>query len=256
MVRIGIKNFGRTANPALTAKTFQGLPQVAAGQAMTIQGTVNKAGILLMLILLGAVWTWYLFYQTMDPEAVYPLLSGGGAAGLIFGYVTIFRQRWAAFTAPLYCLAEGLVIGGLSSLLESVYPGLVVQAVGLTFGTLFGLLLAYKSRLIKATQNFKLGVAAATIGIVLFYLITLILGRLGVRVQFIHESGFVGILISLIVIVVAALNLVLDFDFIETGAQEGAPKYMEWYGAFGLMVTLIWLYLEILNLLSKLRIRD
>jgi uncharacterized YccA/Bax inhibitor family protein len=149
-----------------------------------------------------------------------------------------------------------LFLGGISAKLEAVFPGIVIQAVGLTFGTLFGLLMAYKSGLIKATENFKLGVVAATGGIMLLYFVSIVLSFFGIGIPFIHSSGTFGILFSLFVVVVAALNLVLDFDFIEQGAEQGAPKFMEWYAAFGLLVTLVWLYLEILRLLSKLRSRN
>jgi len=149
-----------------------------------------------------------------------------------------------------------LMLGGISSIFESMYPGIVIQAVALTFGTLFALLFAYKSGLIKATENFKLGVAAATGAIFMIYLATIVLGMFGVSIPFIHESGLIGIGFSLFVVTIAALNLVLDFDFIETGAETGAPKFMEWYAAFGLMVTLVWLYIEILRLLAKLRSRN
>jgi uncharacterized YccA/Bax inhibitor family protein len=174
----------------------------------------------------------------------------------VVALVTIFKKEWAGITAPLYALLEGLAIGGISAVFEAQFPGIVIQAVALTFGTCLALLLAYKSRLIRATENFKLGVVAATGGIALFYLITFILSFFGVRVSIFYSSGWMGIGFSLFVCVIAALNLVLDFDFIEQGAAQGAPKYMEWYGAFGLMVTLIWLYLEILRLLAKLRSRD
>jgi len=159
-------------------------------------------------------------------------------------------------TAPVYALLEGLCLGALSGFFETQFPGIVLQAVGLTFGTLLALLVAYKSGVIKATENFKLGVVAATGGIALVYIATLVLGFFGVAIPFIHGSGPLGILFSLFVVVIAALNLVLDFDFIESGAAQGAPRFMEWYAAFGLMVTLIWLYLEILRLLAKLRSRD
>jgi uncharacterized YccA/Bax inhibitor family protein len=167
----------------------------------------------------------------------------------------VFKKNWAIVTAPLYAVLEGLVLGGLSATFEARFPGIVIQAVGLTFGTLFALLLAYKSGVIKATENFKLGVVAATGGIALVYLAGFVLGFFGVSIPYIHGSGTIGILFSLVVVVIAALNLVLDFDFIESGAASGAPKYMEWYAAFGLLVTLIWLYLEILRLLAKLRSR-
>ncbi len=245
-----------TANPALSSSTFTGFGRVAAADAMSIQGTVNKAAVLLLCVLITATWVWNLFYQTMNPNDVVPWLTLGAIAGFIVALVTIFKKTWAGVTAPIYALLEGLVIGGLSALAEAQFHGIVIQAVGLTFGTCLALLLAYKSRLIRATENFKMGVVAATGGIVLVYLATIILGFFGVQIPLIHQSGVVGIGFSLFVVIIAALNLVLDFDFIEQGAAAGAPKYMEWYAAFGLMVTLIWLYIEILRLLTKLRSRE
>ncbi len=245
-----------TANPALSSSTFTGFGRVAAADAMSIQGTVNKAAVLLLCVLITATWVWNVFYQTMNPNAVVPWLTLGAIAGFIVALVTIFKKTWAGVTAPIYALLEGLVIGGLSALAEAQFHGIVIQAVGLTFGTCLALLLAYKSRLIRATENFKMGVVAATGGIVLVYLATIILGFFGVQIPLIHQSGVVGIGFSLFVVIIAALNLVLDFDFIEQGAAAGAPKYMEWYAAFGLMVTLIWLYIEILRLLTKLRSRE
>jgi uncharacterized YccA/Bax inhibitor family protein len=158
-------------------------------------------------------------------------------------------------TAPIYAVLEGLFLGGISAIFEMSYPGIVIQAVALTFGTLFCLLAAYKSRLIKVTENFKLGIVAATGAICLIYLVSIIMGFFGASIPMIHSSGPLGIGFSLFVVTIAALNLVLDFDFIERGSEMGAPKYMEWYGAFGLVVTLVWLYIEILRLLSKLRRR-
>ena len=246
----------RTANPALSDDTFTGFGRVAREEQMSIQGTVNKAVLLLLCVFLTAAWTWNLFYRTMSPQAVVPLLAIGAIGGLIVALVTVFKQSWAPVTAPIYALLEGLVIGGVSAVAEAQLPGIVIQAVGLTFGTCLALLLAYKSGMIRASENFKLGVVAATGGIALFYLLSLILGLFGVRISFLYQSGPLGIAFSLFVVVIAALNLVLDFDFIEQGATAGAPRYMEWYAAFGLMVTLIWLYLEILRLLMKLRSRD
>jgi uncharacterized YccA/Bax inhibitor family protein len=244
----------RTANPALNDNTFRGYGRAAAiGDAMTIQGTVNKTAVLLLLALLTASWTWNQYYTGAGSIGIW--IMGGAIGGFIVAMVTIFKKQWAAMTAPLYALLEGLVIGGISSILEAQYPGIVIQAVGLTFGTLFGLLFAYKSGVIRATASFKLGVVAATGGIMVVYVVTMLLGFFGIRMPYIHESGTIGIAFSLFVVVVAALNLVLDFDFIENGAAHGAPKYMEWYGAFGLMVTLIWLYIEILRLLAKMRSR-
>ena len=178
--------------------------------------------------------------------------SIGVFGGFIVAMVTIFKKEWSPVTAPIYALLEGLVLGGLSAFLDLRYPGIAMQAVGLTFGTLFVLLLAYRSGLIPVTQKLRMGIIAATGGIALLYLMEMLLGIFGIHFAAINGSGFIGIGFSLFVVAIAALNLVLDFDFIERGVQAGAPKYMEWYGAFGIIVTLVWLYLEILRLLSKL----
>jgi uncharacterized YccA/Bax inhibitor family protein len=245
----------RTGNPTLTAETFARAGRaIDSTQAMTIQGTVNKTGILLILVLATAGYTWNLAF-TSGAQAVNPYLWGGAIGGLVFALVTAFKPAWAMVTAPVYALLEGLFLGGISAFFEAMYPGIVLQAVGLSFGTLFALLLAYKSGVIKATENFKLGIVAATGGIFLVYMATMLLGFFGIPIPYIHGSGALGIAFSGFVVVIAALNLVLDFDFIESGAERGAPRYMEWYGAFGLMVTLIWLYIEILRLLAKLRDR-
>jgi uncharacterized YccA/Bax inhibitor family protein len=247
----------RTANPALNDKTFRGLGYAAdASDMMTIQGTVNKTGILLLFLFLTAGWTWNSFFETGNPAAIAPLTMVGAFGGFIVAMVTVFKKTWAPITAPLYAALEGLFLGGISAVFEARFPGIVIQAVALTFGTLFSLLLAYKSGVIKPTENFKLGIVAATGGIGLIYFVTIILGFFGIQMPFIHDSGILGIGFSLFVVVIAALNLVLDFDFIENGAEAGIPKYMEWYAAFGLLVTLVWLYIEILRLLSKLYSRD
>ena len=240
----------RSGNPVLTSKTFDIAPE---GERMTISGTVNKTGILLALVMITAIYTWGRFYSTQDAGAIMPLVWTGAIGGFVVALVTIFKKEWAGVTAPIYALLEGFLVGGMSAIFEAAYPGIVVQAVGLTFGTLGCLLMAYKSGLIKPTENFKLGVVAATGGIALLYLANIVLSMFGKPIGFIHDSGMFGILFSGFVVVIAALNLVLDFDFIEAGAENGAPKHMEWYGAFGLTVTLIWLYLEILRLLAKLR---
>lgn len=223
---------------------------------MTLTGTVNKTGFLLAFLILSASYTWNIYFKTNNPASITPWLIGGGIGGFIVAMVTTFKKNLSPITAPVYAVLEGLFLGSLSAFFESRFPGIVIQAVGLTFGTLFALLLAYRSGLIKATENFKLGVTAATGGICLLYLISFILSFFGAGIPYIHQSGLIGIGFSLFVVVIAALNLVLDFDFIENAAENGAPKYMEWYGAFGLLVTLIWLYIEILRLLSKLRGRD
>jgi uncharacterized YccA/Bax inhibitor family protein len=244
----------RNANPALNDKTFAGF-RAATAEAMTVNGTVGKTALLLLLALMGAGWVWKMFFTTGNPAAVMPWMIGGLVGGLVFAMVTIFKREWAGVTAPLYALLEGLFLGGVSAFFEARFPGIVIQSVGLTFGTLIALLAAYRSGIIRATENFKLGVAAATGGIFVVYLVSMVMGFFGIRMPFIHDSGIIGIGFSLFVVVVAALNLVLDFDFIEHGAERGAPKYMEWYAAFGLIVTLVWLYLEILRLLAKLQSR-
>ncbi|TQM18014.1 putative YccA/Bax inhibitor family protein [Pseudoxanthomonas sp. 3HH-4] len=252
----------RSGNPALKESTFLDLGSGAVvsrdGGAMTLNGTINKTGILLLLTVLTAAFSWN---QALGPDglpapgfAVY--MWGGAIGGLVLALITVFKKTWSPVTAPLYALVEGFFLGAISAVYNAQFGGIVMQAVMLTFGILFALLFAYRSGLIKATENFKLGVVAATGGIALVYLASIALGFFGIKIPLIHESGLVGIGFSLFVVVIASLNLVLDFDFIETGVEQGAPKYMEWYGAFGLMVTLVWLYLELLRLLSKLQSRD
>jgi uncharacterized YccA/Bax inhibitor family protein len=245
----------RTSNPALNDKIFQNTG-IGTGEAMTLNGTVNKTGVLLLLVVAAAAWTWHLYLHSNNPQMAMGLAMIGVIGGLIMAFVTIFKKTWAGVTAPIYAVLEGLALGGISAMFESRYHGIAIQAVSLTFGTMFVLLLAYRSGLIPVTQNFRLGVIAATGGIAVFYLITMVLGFFGIHFTSVFGSGPVGIAFSVVVVIVAALNLVLDFDFIETGVRVGAPKYMEWYAAFGLMVTLIWLYLEILRLLSKMRDRN
>ncbi|MGD0521533.1 MAG: Bax inhibitor-1/YccA family protein [Terracidiphilus sp.] len=252
----------KTANPALSENTFRNLSGAGYGgtadvtSRMTLNGTVNKTGILLICAIATAAWTWHLFLQSRDMADVMPLMLVGLIGGFICAMVTVFKKEWSPVTAPIYALLEGLVLGGISAALDMRYPGIAIQAVSLTFGTLFVLLLAYRSGLIQVTQKFRLGIIAATGGIMVFYLLEMLLGFFGIRFAAINGSGVIGIGFSLFVVAIAALNLVLDFDFIEKGVEFGAPKYMEWYGAFGIMVTLVWLYLEILRLLSKIRSRN
>lgn len=222
-------------------------------ETMTLQGAVNKTVALLALVVIGAGYTWNLYYN-QGPAAVQPWMFGGLIGGLVLALITVFKAQWAPKTAPLYAVLEGLALGGISAMFEARFPGIVIQAVGLTFGTLFALLVLYKSRVIRVTENFRLGIFAATGGIALVYLVSVVGRMFGWEMPLIHESGPLGILFSLFVVGVAALNLVLDFDFIERG-DGVAPRYMEWYAAFGLIVTLVWLYLELLRLLAKLKER-
>ena len=252
----------KTSNPALGDQTFRNLAGSQYGGAidatdrMTLSGTLNKTGILLICAFATAAWTWHLFLQSRDMAAVAPLMLVGGIGGFILAMVTVFKKEWSPATAPVYALLEGLFLGGISAMFDLRYPGIGLEAVGLTFGTLFVLLLAYSSRLIRVTQKFRLGVVAATGGIMVFYLMEMVLGFFGVHFNAVNGSGMLGIGFSLFIVAIAALNLVLDFDFIEQGVAYGAPRYMEWYGAFGIMVTLVWLYLGILRLLSKMRDRN
>lgn len=256
--------FGRSGNPALKADTFSqsargtsssGGIQSMDSATMTLQGTVNKTGILLALVVLSATYTWNLFFEG-GAGAVMPIAIGGAIVGFIFALITIFKKQWAGTTAPIYALAEGLFLGAISGIFEAQYPGIVIQAVGLTLGTLASLLFLYKTGIVKPTENFRLMITSATMGIGLLYLVSMVMNMFGSGgIGFIHSNGLFGIGFSLFVVAIAALNLVLDFDFIEQGSEMGAPKYMEWFGAFSLMVTLIWLYLEMLRLLAKLRSR-
>ena len=237
----------RSGNPVLSNSTFNSADNTT--KQMTIEGTVNKTAISLFLL----IGTGYLSFEAMSPI----MLISCGVGGFIVALITIFKKKWAPITVPIYAILEGGLLGGISFMYSKMYDGIVLNAICLTIGILLSLLMAYRSGLIKPSENFKLGIAAATGGIAIVYLINFTMGFFGsgMGVMSINNSSMMSIGFSLVVIVIAALNLVLDFDFIEEGAEKGAPKYMEWYGAFGLLVTLIWLYLEILRLLAKLNSR-
>jgi uncharacterized YccA/Bax inhibitor family protein len=247
----------KTGNPGLNERTFSAVPRPAVGEErMTLQGTVNKSFLMLTVLLLAALWTWARFFGAGgDPAAVSALMLVGLIGGLILALVISFKQTSAPYLALPYAGLEGLAIGGVSAIFERRYPGIAIEAVGLTFGVLIVLLVAYRSGLIKVTEHFKAMVVAATGAIALVYLASFVLGFFHISVPFLNDASPLGIIVSLGIIVVAALNLVMDFDFIQTGVQQGAPRYMEWYSAFGLMVTLVWLYLEILRFLGKMRQR-
>jgi len=241
----------KSGNPALSVKTFDGLG--ASADPMTLSGTINKTALLFGILLVGAGWVWDLYFASHSLDDVLPYLWAGTLGGFLVALVTIFNKRASPYTAPLYALLEGFALGALSALFEVKRPGIALQAVGLTMGTLLCMLAAYRFQIIKVTENFKMGIIAATGGIAILYLVDLVLMYFGHPVAFIHEGGTFGILFSLFVVGIAALNLVMDFDFIAKGVAQRSPKYMEWYSAFSIMVTLIWLYLEILRLLGKRR---
>ena len=240
---------GRSGNPALTSEVFS--KSISSyGETMTLQGTVNKTAFSLFLLIAAGSFTFSPDYSWL----IWP----GFIGGFIVAMITIFKKTWAPVTVPVYAVLEGLALGGISYMYkEAFYPGIVSQAILLTVSIFAALLFAYKTRIIKPTENFKLGVFAATGGIFLVYIASLIMSFFGASMPIMDPSNasLLSIGFSLFVVVIASLNLVLDFDFIEEGAEKGAPKYMEWYGAFGLLVTLVWLYLEILRLLAKLNSR-
>ena len=245
----------RSGNPALKPNTFTNystsVVDSPSGETMSLPGVANKTGLLLVFLSGGAGVTWKLV--ALKSAMLMPLFFGGFIASFILSLIIIFKKDTAPYLSIPYAFCEGLTLGGISAIFEMRYPGIVMQAVGATFGTLFCLLAAYRSGVIKATENFKLGLFAATGGICMLYLMTMLLRLFGLDMPFVHDTGIVGIGFSLVVVAIAALNLVLDFDFIESGVEARAPKRLEWYAAFCLMVTLIWLYLEILNLLAKLQ---
>jgi uncharacterized YccA/Bax inhibitor family protein len=249
-----------SSNPVLRSDRIQ--PAVVGEERMTVNGTIGKAGILLVLLVITAAWTWQRFDAAMTvggaaaaSAAVAPYMIGGLIAGFALALLSVFMQRWIAISAPLYAIAEGFAVGAISALFNLKYPGLVVTAVALTFGTLAVMLLLYRSGVIKVTDKLRMGIVAATGGIMLVYIADLVMGFFGAHMPVINSASPLGIGFSLLVVGIAAFNLLLDFDFIERTAASGAARNMEWYGAFGLMVTLVWLYLEILRLLSKLQRR-
>jgi uncharacterized YccA/Bax inhibitor family protein len=240
----------RSGNPALREDVFTAAP-TAGGGVMTVPGTVNKTALLLILALATAAGAWVL--GTAGGPGVAGWAIGASLVGLAVAIATIVRPRWSPVTAPIYALVQGVVLGLVSMWFEASFEGIAIQAVALTFGVMGAMLVLYRTGVIKVTQRFRAGVLAATLGIAVVYLVALGLSLFGVRVPFLWDGSPLGILISLVIVVVAALNLLLDFDLIERGARSGAPAYMEWYAAFGLLVTLVWLYLELLRLLGQLR---
>lgn len=255
-------NLTKSSNPVFGQSVFSRFDSRSEGGVMTINGTMNKTGLMLLIVTFAALFTWRKFfgiYEYSSPESAVSAIQwwmiGGGIGGFITAIVTTFRPQNANITAPLYAVFEGLFLGGISAFFEAQYPGLVMRAVALTLGVFFVMLMLFRSGKLRASGKLKMGILAATGGIALVYLGSFIAGLFGANLAFLHGNGNFSIGFSLVVVVIAALNLILDFDFIEQGARNGAPKAMEWYGAFGLMVTLVWLYIEILRLLSKLASR-
>jgi uncharacterized YccA/Bax inhibitor family protein len=253
-------------NPAISEKTFERVNQFE-GEAMTVRGTLNKFGLMMVMILGGASFTWGMFYQVLSKsdvasagEAVMPWIWGSMIGGLIVCLVIVFKKSWAPYLALAYGLLEGLFLGAISAFYDyafaETYPSIIMHAVLLTFGCAAAMFILYRTGVIRATNTFKKVIFTATAGIAIFYLISWVLRLFGTEMPYLHDSSPIGIGISLFIVAIAALNLILDFDMMEQGAAEGAPKYFEWYCAFGLTVTIVWLYLEILRLLSKLSSRD
>lgn len=244
----------KSGNPALSEKTFQSITYTnVSSDTMTVNGTLNKLGFLLLLLTGGAIFSWTSFYNS-SPYAQ-ALTWGGAIVGFILCLVMMFKKEWSGYLAPAYGICEGLFIGGISAMYDYAFkanmPNIITNAVGLTLGTAIAMFLLYRFRIIKATEKFKSIIITATMGIAIFYVLVMVGRMFGLQIQFMHDSSMLGIGISLFVVAIAALNLILDFDMIEKGSDAGAPKYMEWYGAFGLLVTLVWLYMEILRLLSR-----
>lgn len=248
-----------TSNPVFGQNTFANVGRLRSGAVMTVNGAVNKTAILLLLLVIAAAYTWNIAAASIGSSqagaAAIPWMLGGALGGFVVALVTVFKQEWSPVTAPIYAILEGLFLGAISAFFQAQYQGLVAQAILLTLAVLLCMLALYRTGIIQVTDKFRMGVVAATAGIFLFYLATWVISFFGVRMPFLYNSSLIGIAISVVVVIIAALNLVLDFDFIDRGAQMQAPQYMEWYAAFGLMVTLIWLYLEILRLLSRLNRR-
>jgi uncharacterized YccA/Bax inhibitor family protein len=242
----------RSGNPVLPESTFTDISQRGYVQPMTLTGVVNRSVLMLLLVAAAAASVWS--FSASHPAIVSPAVMTGALGGFVVAIATSFKRNWAPVTAPVYAVLEGLFIGGISMVMEQRFPGLVLQAVLLTFGVMFALLAAYQSRIIRPSETFKSVIVGATFGIVVVYLVSMVVQLFfHTAIPLIFDSGPVGITFSLVVVGIAALNLVLDFDFIENGIAYGAPKWMEWYAAFGLTVTLVWLYLEILRLLAKTR---
>ena len=250
--------FFKSGNPTLNDKTFgKAIETFDDGAVMTERGTINKFGMMMVLVLASASFTWK---AAAEGAGVMPWVIGSAIAGLVVALIISFRPQYSAYLAPVYALVEGVFVGGISAYYNDAFaqiaPNIIMQAVGITFGVVIAMFGLYHFGVIRATEKFKSVLFVATAGIAVFYLLSFVLGFFGINMPLIHDSTNWGIIFSLVVVVIAALNLIMDFDIIEQGAAQGAPKYMEWYGAFALLVTIVWLYMEILRLLSKLARRN
>jgi len=247
----------KTSNPVFKEEYFSGQGAYAAvgGNTMTIGGTITKTFVLLGIVFIAGMYTWDMYASGAGDRAM-GLVFLGVIGGFITAIITCFAKHLAMITAPIYAALEGLALGAFSAIFNARYSGIVIQAVVLTIAVLAIMLAAYKTGIIRPTQRFATGVISATGAICLYYLISMFGGFFGFQMPLIHSNGLFGIIFSVIIVGIAALNLILDFAFIEMGERNGSPKYLEWYGAFSLIVTLVWLYLEILRLLSKINSRN
>ncbi|HET9057212.1 MAG TPA: Bax inhibitor-1/YccA family protein [Chitinophagaceae bacterium] len=243
----------KSGNPTLSEKAFQSAVVTDLQNVMTVRGTLNKFGFLFLMMLASSVFSWKYYY---DGANIMPLLFVGALGGFAVALIITFKKQWSPFLAPAYGILEGLFVGAISAYFDytfrTAYPGIVMHAVGITFAVAIAMFLLYNFGIIKVTNKLRAVIFIATAAIAIFYLFTWILGSFGIYIPFLYQGSALGIGFSLFVVALAALNLLLDFDMIEQGAAQGAPKYMEWYAGFGLLVTLVWLYLEIIRLLSKL----
>jgi uncharacterized YccA/Bax inhibitor family protein len=254
----------RTSNPVFGKNTFAKAQSVYVGEErMTLNGTINKTALVILFVLASAFYVWQRFFEVYDPAnpalatgKITGLMIFGGIGGFIVAIIAAFSPRIAGFLTPIYAILQGMFLGGISAMFEAQFQGLVVKAVALTFMVFLSMMVIYRQRIIKVTGKFRKGMASAMIGLMLFYLFSWIAGMFGMNVSYLHGGGSFGLIFSLIVTGISAFSLLLDFDFIERGAAEGAPKYMEWYGVFGLLVSLVWLYINILRLLSIFAKRD
>lgn len=256
-------NLVKSSNPVFGRNIFNQSVSGTSEGVMTVNGTINKTGLMLLIVIFAASFTWRKFFGAIDPANPMVMPSGimtwtmvGAIGGLVMALITSFSPRRSAMTAPIYAVFEGLFLGAVSAMFEARFPGLVMRAVSLTFGVFLIMLMLYRSGTLRATNQFKKIMFAAMGGLMLVYLVSFIAGLFGANLTFLFGNGAFGIGFSLVVVAIAAFSLILDFDMIDVGASQGAPQYMEWYCAFGLMVTLIWLYVELLRLLSKFASRD